>query len=379
MQGRKTDPGAIVLMGRLAYRGASTGPPRRSETSTQAPTMNLKALPFLTSLLLACASSSPDAAVRPSDHPVAEDLATTAPVSVSPQFYAVRGNGTAAFLFGTVHLSDHRTRSLPTAVEAAFAHSDALYVEMKPGMVGAMQMLKASALPEGTSLDVLVGEETWRRMGDRYEGAGRPRSSLNTMKKMAPWVVLSGLPFLDDDSEDVPALDRVLSKRADEANVPVYGLETVSEQLKMFTDMTLEDQATWLSRLLDTLDEYDAAGRHMGTETLDAWAAGDAESLYALREQIFTSVPGDPSELERKLLWDRNERFAEGIDRALRESPQEVAFVAVGAMHLPNPPEVDAAAERAAAKPQRLGLAELLRLRGYSVKRIDPETGVECP
>ncbi len=332
--------------------------------------MHSKALPVLTLLLFACASSGSGTSIKPTEERSEES------VSVGPQFYEVRGNGALAYLFGTVHLSDDRTKTLPAAVDAAFESSNTLYVEMKPGMIGAMQMLKLATLPKGTSLDKLVGPEIWERVGDRYEQAGRSKDATDTMMNLAPWVLLSEIAFLDIHADDAPVLDRVFSIRAEEDGKPIHGLETVGQQLKMFTDMPLGDQAIWLGRLLDLLDEYDAEGRSMGTETLDAWAAGDAESLYGLREQVFSTVPGDRASMERELLWVRNERFADGIDEALCAAPGDVAFVAVGAMHLPNPPEVDVATERSQGAPRRLGLAELLSLRGYSVKRLHPESGL---
>jgi uncharacterized protein YbaP (TraB family) len=294
---------------------------------------------------------------------------------MGPQFYEVSGNGATGYLFGTVHLSDERTQRLPAVVESAFQRSDSLFVEMKPDMAGAMAMLGAITLPKGESLDALMGEADWNRIGDRYELSGQPRAAANALKTQRPWVPLSQIAFLKNTAEHDAVLDLSFSRRAKKEGKSVHGLESVKEQLVFVTDLSLEQQAEWLSNLLDRLDEYDEQGRDMTSETLDAWASGDPELLYGLRDQVFDIAPVSREELERKILWVRNARFAAGIHEALRGNPDEVAFVAIGAMHLPSPPEVNVAEERAKEAMHHLGVADLLRMHGYSVKRISAMDG----
>ncbi|MEO0478928.1 MAG: TraB/GumN family protein [Planctomycetota bacterium] len=298
-----------------------------------------------------------------------------ADTELGPQFYEVRDGESVAYLFGTVHLSDERTRTLPRVVETAFLESDALYVELKPGREAMVEMLGLARLPEGTTLESVMGEKDWSRIGDRFERAGLSRSDADNLQPMAPWMVLGQIAFLSDAPPE-PVLDRTFSLRSEQVERPVFGLETVTQQLTLFTSLTLEQQAEWLRRHLDTLDEFEAQGRDMERETLDAWASGSPKELFDLQAQT-DSGPLSRAEVEHGLLWVRNERFADGIDRALSATEDGSIFVAVGAMHLPNPPGVSAEDERSAAKPRRLGVAELLRARGYDVRRVDASWRVQ--
>ncbi len=328
--------------------------------------MNLySACAFASSLLLfACSSTG-------AEHSLPAESGPT-----GPQFYRVTGNGATAYLFGTVHLHDERTQKLPVAVDAAFKGSDSLYVEISPSPEERAEMRQAILLPEGTTLDQVVGDVTWKRMGDRYELSGQPRADLNDVKSMAPWVVMSEIPYLESRANNKPVLDVDFGRRARADDKPVRKLESVNEHLSLFTDMSLDEQATWFVSLLDKLDEYDVEGRSMTEETLAAWSSGEPARLYGLLDQILYPDMEDREGKEAKLLWIRNEKFAERLDRAMSESPDEVAFVAIGAMHLPTPPGVNAATEVDVPKPRRLGLADLMRSRGYNVVRLDAETGI---
>ncbi|QDV09563.1 TraB family protein [Planctomycetes bacterium Poly30] len=327
--------------------------------------MNAVFLSIPAFLFVACASTN-------------TDLTASAESEITgPQFYRVTGNGTSAYLFGTVHLNDERTKSFP-AVEAAFTGSDSLFVEIAPGPEGRAEMRQSILLPEGTSLDQLLGDDLWRRAGDRYELAGQSRADLDGAKPMVPWLVMGELPFLESRATGKPVPDLEFKRRALADGKPVHKMETITQHLQLFTDTTLDDQVVWFGALLDKLDQYDDEGRNMTDETIEAWASGDPAKLFGLMDQILYPYMLDRKEKEAQLLWIRNERFAERLDRALHESPEEVAFVAVGAMHLPSPPGVDVDREASASAPRHLGLADLMRARGYQVTRIDAVTGVSA-
>jgi uncharacterized protein YbaP (TraB family) len=101
------------------------------------------------------------------------------------------------------------------------------------------------------------------------------------------------------------------------------GLETVQQQIDIFDGLPQPEQLAFLNETVATISEAPA--------TLDAyyakWMAGDADGLA-----VMLNAELDDPLLHKRLLTDRNARWAQWIDGRLKQ-PGTV-FVAVGAGHL---------------------------------------------
>jgi len=143
-------------------------------------------------------------------------------------------------------------------------------------------------------------------------------------------------------------LDHELQRRAQDQGLPVFGLETVAEQIDVFDGLDLAAQVELLEAALDQQGQIEGWWR----ATRRAYLERDTASLYRLL--LEQSAAGDPelaARLIEAVLDRRNERMVERMAPRLAAGR---AFVAVGALHLPG--------ER--------GVLRLLEEQGYEVTRV---------
>jgi uncharacterized protein YbaP (TraB family) len=302
-------------------------------------------------------------AARPAPQP-------EAPATRVPFLYELQGHGATAFLFGTVHLPDARVVELPEVVERAFLSADAVYTELEMTGAAEREGAKAGMLPEETSLPKIIGPDLMQRLEARLSAAELPARMFDQFQ---PWAVSAMLPILPVLHEMGlrPALDKTLYQRAGALKKTVGGLETVAEQAAVFAGLSVDEQRALVRDGLDLLDQHDAAGRNGLEELVQAWLSGKLERLLDLLEEGFGPDEALRRKLEDRIVWDRNRRFAERIDTRIQAAPTQVAFFAVGALHLPDGRVVaaaDTSPEALAAERQRMrGLLTLLREAGYTV------------
>ena len=323
-------------------------------------------------LLLSGFSQAQDPAPAPAQQAVAV-----------PFLYQINGNGASAYLYGTVHLPDKRVVTLPGSVEDAFDSCDSFFAEIEATPESETKVQKLATMPKGQTLDVLVGPETWSRIEARFIKAGQPAMMAKMMVSFEPWAFSSLLPMLDylEAMATQPALDKMLYMRAEAAGKSVAGLETVEEQVAVFETFTREEQIQMLRDSLDMLEQYEASGRVVMEEMIAAWMSGDNKTLVGLLDDGFGNDPLIRERAEQELLWKRNVRFAGRMDSIMREAPAKTSFFAIGALHLPDGPPVDAAAVNAGAAAKgapKLGVVELMRQRGYTVTRVGAKAPAEA-
>lgn len=300
-----------------------------------------------------------------------------------PFLWRIEKGDTTAFLFGTVHLPDPRVLELAPEVEAAFAASTAFYAEIEATAESTAEVQRRALLPSSQSLPAIVGDELWQRIEGELRAAGLGALNIMGMKRMRPWAVGATLPtleYIEAQSKGIEPLDAQLFERALAEDKPARGLETVEEQISVFEEFSEEEQVRMLAHTLDQL----AADRREGVSTIEttvrAWLSGDEGALLDVLDESFAIDAAFRERIEDRLIWERNVRFADRIDRAIAAQPEEVPFFAVGALHMPDPrveEQGEASGEDApkaaegetGEEPVRKGLVTLLRARGYTVTR----------
>ncbi|MEL6428073.1 MAG: TraB/GumN family protein [Planctomycetota bacterium] len=293
------------------------------------------------------------------------------------------GEPIQAYLFGTVHLPDERVLDLHPEVERAFESSGAFYSEIETTEAATAEVQRVAQLPGGLRLSSLVGEALWQRIQRRLEAKKVPPGFTQVVDLMEPWAASALLPQLDylpAQMKGAISLDETLYRRARAAKKPTTGLETVAEQIGVFTAFDRTEQVELLREGLDQLERDEAEGKDPVEETVLAWLSGQEAKLLDILEQSFQVDAALRRRAEDGLLWERNLRFAERIDAALRADAGTTAFIAVGALHMPDPrtgedgrpSEASTAGEgeETAAVLRRAGLVTLLRERGYAVTRV---------
>jgi uncharacterized protein YbaP (TraB family) len=269
----------------------------------------------------AATMAAPPAEARPDDHGLR-----------GPLLWEVQGEQAPSYLFGTIHAGYRADRELPGWVWDKLRDCDTFVMETDLGHLGAGEMARLSALPDGQSLAEMMGPDDWREL---VQLTGMPETSLRGQQ---PWfaatVVLQRLY-----PTPVP-LDLALMRRASELGKEVAFLEDVRRQIDVLArTVTIDD--------LRDLVRPDGGGRQQTAALLAAYRAGDLEQMAGVVDDELARNP-DNYEL---LYSSRNRDWLPKLQAHLARGR---AFVAVGAAHFPG----------------EGGLIELLRAEGYVLTRV---------
>ena len=248
-----------------------------------------------------------------------------------------------SFLFGTIHSDDPRVMELPAPVQTVFDASASFTMEMISDAEAMNRLAEAMRLKPGEDLRSLLGAELYRKTEQALKARGLPAEGLRRTK---PWVVVVTLNTPRRETGNF--LDLKLYMRAKAQQKPVYGLETVAEQIAVFDTLPLDKQIALLRESLTTPAEFDAALE----ELVQAYLDRDLAALQRISEASeAASTSGAYRALMDKLLLQRNHRMVQRMEPRLREGN---AFIAIGALHLPG----------------EEGVLALLAQQGYTVSAV---------
>ena len=240
-------------------------------------------------------------------------------------------------MFGTVHaLPDDLDWGTPL-LDEKFARAGVLVVEVAdlddPAGIGLFADLSETPGQPALSTRVEPGERDALRQ--LLVDAGMEDDDFGRIESWAAAMMLSGEVRTGDPANGV---DRAMIQNAE----TVVGLESFSEQLKMFDTLSPEAQSDLL---------YGVARSHQtnsGDDMLRAWISGDEDRLASHVNDTLQFSP----ELRRVLLTDRNNRWAPRIAALIQQGREPL--VAVGAGHLIGED----------------GVVALLEARGMTARRI---------
>ncbi len=249
----------------------------------------------------------------------------------------------ASYLFGTLHSEDPDVVRLAPPVQKAFDAAQAVVIEVLFDMQAMKLSSAAMLMMDGRSLKDIVGESLFTAAAAAMRLRGMPDM---LTEHMQPWAVAVSLSTPAPETGQV--LDMVLYQDALQQGKPVYGLETIQEQLEVFTGMSLDDQVRLLQDAVEHFDEIDA----LYAELLTAWKQRDLARLVAINESELASGGEQfAADFQKRLIVHRNHLMAQRMQPYLTQGR---AFIAVGALHLPG----------------ETGLLNLLEQRGYTVKVV---------
>lgn len=242
--------------------------------------------------------------------------------------WAIRGAHNTVYLAGSIHLLRANDSALPPAFDRAYAGSRTLVMEMDLGkldpMEGASWMMEHGALPAGSSLRQVIGEDRYRRVSAEATRLGLP---VEAVDGLAPWVLglqLLELQYMKLGFDPQQGVEQQLERRAQSDGKPTTGLETLPQQLGLFEALSPQDQTRFLDMVVSEMHDVESETQSV----VSAWRAGDAARLANLLGDEYKSFPA----LYRSLVTDRNRRWLPQIEKLL-QSDQNY-FVVVGALHL---------------------------------------------
>ena len=237
--------------------------------------------------------------------------------------------GGQAYIFGSMHFGQDAFYPFPKEVDNAFKDSQSLVVEVDITLVNPADTInlvaRLGALPPGQSLTGLLNDDLLKEYTTLMS---RLSLDVNQFESFQPWLAVLQLASLQIQRlgyDQTKGVDIYFLKKA--ANHNVIELESLEEQLTLFSALDMDTQVKYLEA---TIQQYDEADGYL-TSLAQAWKTGNDEALTTL---LLDEFKRDVSfeRLFQKLFTDRNIRMAESIGHELKMGKK--LFVVVGAGHL---------------------------------------------
>jgi hypothetical protein len=287
----------------------------------------------------------------PATEPPREIVRPPAGTAKPGLLYELKTDAATVYLFGTLHVGKPEFYPLGREANRALTESQKLYLEVNLTDPSVANTINAVATyPAGQSLDRSLPPALMKRVDAALERYTLPRESALRMK---PWMLGQTLLLLEAARRGYDptfASEMYLVAFAGAQRKDVLGLETLSEQFALFDGQPEAAQQRFLEDILTALDD-NLIGAHLDA-LVAAWVHGDARGLEAELEREKSEPSLFAREMLPRLIDERNRSMAEKIAAIAR--PGTTTFVGVGALHLVGPE----------------GLVELLRKRGFAVRRL---------
>jgi len=247
----------------------------------------------------------------------------------APAIWRLQDEDSTVYLFGTVHLLPQGLNWQRDDMRDVFAQSGTIFFETDhTGAAG----LRAQALATQVGL-----RRDGRRLTetlDNYQSklleavANNGQLDLAALDSMQPWLASEFLALSAANAAGLSAdlsADEALKSRAARAGKNVIYFETPEAQIRQIADMS---EAVQLELLTETMERFDDMDEMLSAIARD-WAIGDIEALEAA---LVAPLEGAPEGYVQTVLLDRNEAWADRIERFMQGSG--TGFVAVGTAHL---------------------------------------------
>jgi len=257
--------------------------------------------------------------------------------------WKISGNGLnkPSYLFGTIHLTCDT--SLDENTLNALEATEQLYLELDMDDKSIqMQMMKLMMMKDGAKLSTLLSPEDFKILDEFM------KKNLNMSVKMfdsfKPFMISSMLfpKMLDCKSQSV---EYELMKITKEQNEEIFGLEKAEDQMKIFDEISYQDQA---DELLKTVKDNLEKDKKEFKEMITIYQNKDIEGMLKMMDDSDNKIT---SENQDVLLNNRNKNWIPIMIKIMKDKP---TFFGVGAGHL--------AGEE--------GVIKLLRKKGYKVEAV---------
>ena len=257
--------------------------------------------------------------------------------------WKISGNGLKkpSYLFGTIHLTCDT--SLDANTLNALEATEQLYLELDMDDKSIqMQMMKLMMMKDGAKLSTLLSPEDFKILDEFM------KKNLNMSAKMfdsfKPFMISSMLfpKMLDCKSQSV---ESELMKITKEQNEEIFGLEKAEDQMKVFDEISYQDQA---DELLKTVKDNLEKDKKEFQEMITIYQNKDIEGMLKMMSDSDNKITSENQDI---LLNDRNKKWIPIMIKIIKDKP---TFFGVGAGHL--------AGEE--------GVIKLLRKKGYKVEAV---------
>ena len=240
-----------------------------------------------------------------------------------------------SYLYGTIHMICASDFSMSDQAKRAFAKTDKLTLEIDMSDAEQMSAMQKMAMGEKPLSETLSAAEYERLDAMVQKKMGISVKQLDSFTLLTVMSVLSTKSF---GCMDLKFYEMEFIEMAKKSNKPVAGLETVEEQMKLFTSGISTE---------DILEMMESSDDEVTKKMVEIYKRQDLQQMYTLMTDDKLMSP----EARKLMLDDRNINWLNAMPAMMQK---QSVFFAVGAGHLPG----------------SNGVIELLRNAGYTVKAV---------
>lgn len=268
--------------------------------------------------------------------------------SAAPAMWEVRDKDSVVYLFGSMHVLRPDVRWRTAAFDRAYAAADRVWFETRadlpPDQVKAL--VDRYGVDPDRSLTQKLSPTALATLRPVLDRDGVPLERVERLRPWAAAMMLSVAPMTKAGGGVASGVDSATTQRARTADKPIATFETFEQQLRIFADLPEPAELAYL----DDVAREQLSPPRGGVALERAWLKGDVGRLGTrLVGRMKTERPA----LYDALLQRRNLAWADRLDAEMRQG-RGTELVVVGALHM-------AGAE---------GLPELMKARGYAVRRV---------
>jgi uncharacterized protein len=270
----------------------------------------------------------------------------------TPLIWEIRSPTNTVYLFGTIHVGARKMYPLSPAVEQAYAAARVLALEADPtDQAAAVAAVQRSTYTPPDNLANHVSPLLMEDVKKTLPTVGLP---IEYARAMRPDLLAMTIAMMEIGRQGYDAnlgLDMHFARLAKRDGKRIVELESIAGQMALLGSFSPELQEGMLRATVDSV--RDGSLTTDTRELVAAWSAGDPARLM---DQVDKEVDGLPekaaAEMRERLYDARNREMADKVIAMLAGA--DPTFVAVGAGHLLGD----------------TGIVELLRRKGYSIRRL---------
>jgi len=258
--------------------------------------------------------------------------------------WEISGNGLKkkSYVLGTIHIIPEKDYFFPKYYTKALKATEVIVMEINmTDILGQLEVIKMSKLPDGKELKDFYDERTYQEIVD----VARDSFGVNIemIKTMKPIFIQQQLSTNEMMTGTMMSYEMELVKMGMQMDKSFDGLETAKEQMTILDSISLEEQATMLLESIRNVKQENADMDKL----IQFYKDQQLDSLNAL----FEKGDYDLADHENSLLGNRNRKWIPQMEAFMKKAP---IFFAVGAGHLGG----------------NQGVINLLRQKGYTVTPI---------
>ena len=242
--------------------------------------------------------------------------------------WSVEKGKSTIYLLGSIHLLPREVMALDKAIEAGYSDSKIIVFETNIDSLSdpafATKVTSLGLLPAGQTLEQHVSKQTYALLQQKVGELGLQVEIFNQFKPWLCALTLTSMELQRLGFNPNYGIDKYFFDRAKQDGKDMRFLETIDDQLGLFTEMSRQEEDSFLAKVLQELDTM----RVKVTDMINAWKSGDPDKLASMVKIEFEGYP----EVYAKMLVERNQKWVEQIEDLSGQDGN--SLVVVGAAHL---------------------------------------------